>query len=261
MTSPQTHRQQTVITALAALVGLAGVLNVALAAEGEESSDSLIQHVIAHTTRPALTLRAVRHLEAGTRSGDHRGWMDVETTVHPSGAFAWRVITEGGSERTREKVFRALLEAETQAWQSADRDGGSVSPANYIFTPEGMTPDGQVRIRLTPRRADKRLVNGTLAVSPNGQPLLLEGRLAKSPSFWVKSVTIVKRYARIGGVSVPVSIESLADVKIFGQSTFSMRYRYTEINGRSVAHTIAAAPGFGPSHEILALHATVRDEQ
>ena len=85
--------------------------------------------------------------------------------------------------------------------------------------------------------------------------------MAKSPSFWVKSVTVVKRYTRIGDISVPVSIESLADVKMFGQSTFTMRYRYTEVNGRSVAHTIASARSFEPSREILALYATLRDEQ
>ncbi len=260
MRSPHTQRQQAVIRTVAALVGFAGVLNVALAAEGEDG-EALIQRVIAQTTRPALMLRAVRHLEAGTRSGDHRGWMDVETTVQPSGAFSWHVISEGGSERTREKVFRALLAAETETWQAAGRDGGSLSPANYTFTPDGTTDDGNIRIRLTPKRADKRLVNGILTVSADGHPLLLEGRMAKSPSFWVKSVTVVKRYARIGGVSVPVSIESLADVKMIGQSTFSMRYRYTEVNGHSVAHTIAANPSFGPSREILALYAAFRDEQ
>ena len=48
-------------------------------------------------------------------AGSHRGWMDVEASVSPSGAFSWNVLGEGGSERTREKVFRAVLAAEAEA--------------------------------------------------------------------------------------------------------------------------------------------------
>ena len=33
---------------------------------------------------------------------------------------------------------------------------------------------------------------------------------------------------------VPVSMSSTADVLIVGASTFSMTYRYTEINGKTV---------------------------
>ena len=90
---------------------------------------------------------------------------------------------------------------------------------------------------------------------------MLEGRLAKSPSFWVRSVTIMKRYTRVGGVSLPVVIESLADVKIFGKSSFSMRYSYTAVNGRSVGHSASSAPSFGPSAQLLALHAQLHEGQ
>ena len=100
-----------------------------------------------------------------------------------------------------------------------------------------------MRLRLKPRRSDPKLVEGTLTVSADGYPLVLEGRLVKSPSFWVRSVTVVKKFARIGGVSLPVAIESLADVKMVGKSSFSMRYTYSAVNGRSVGHTASAAPG------------------
>lgn len=252
--------RHTLVTTLAALVGLAGVLNAGVVPDGEDR-DTLVQRVVAQTTRSGLAIRATRHLEAGTIEGKHRGWMDVETLVAPSGSFQWNVLSEGGSERTREKVFRALLEAESTAWRAGAHDASAISLANYQFiggTPAG---SGQTRLTLKPRRADSRLVDGTLTVSADGFPVLLEGRLAKSPSFWVRSVTIVKRFAHVGGVALPVVIESLADVKMFGKSTFSMRYRYTEVNGRSVMHAASAAPSFGPSPQILALHASLNEGQ
>jgi hypothetical protein len=119
-----------------------------------------------------------------------------------------------------------------------------------------MHPSGsnQTQIRVKPRRADCRLIDGVLTVSPEGYPVTLEGKLAKSPSFWVKSVTVVNRYGRLAGVVLPTAIESLAELKIVGQSTFTMRYRYSEVNGRSVSHAVANLPTFGPSPELTALH-------
>lgn len=118
-----------------------------------------------------------------------------------------------------------------------------------------------MRLRLKPRRSDPTLIDGTLTVNADGQPLILEGRLAKSPSIWVRSVTVVKRFARIGGVSLPVVVESLADVRMVGKSTFSMRYSYSAVNGRSVGHTASSAPAFKPSPQLLALHAQLNVSQ
>ena len=55
-----------------------------------------------------------------------------------------------------------------------------------------------------------------------------------APSFWTRRVEIVRRYERIAGVRVPVSIESVASVLIAGRSTFKMTYQYETINGQHV---------------------------
>jgi hypothetical protein len=80
------------------------------------------------------------------------------------------------------------------------------------------------------------LVHGTaLVTADSGDLRLVEGRLAKSPSFWTRSVRISRRYERIAGVRVPVSMRSTADVRIVGDSTFSMTYDYETINGITLA--------------------------
>ena len=259
MKLPGATRKQSVVIAITALAYLATMINASVTLTAEEI-EALIQRVVAQTTRSDITVSAVRHLEAGTVSGKHRGWMNVETSALPSGSFNWNVIDEGGSERTREKVFRAILEAEEESWREGARDAAALSLENYEFTVLGSS-DGQLRLQLKPRRNDPKLVTGTLMVSADGYPVQLEGKLAKSPSFWVRSVTVVKRYAQIAGVALPISIESLADVKLFGQSSFSMQYNYRAVNGRTVGHAASAASGFGPSPQILALHAQLHESQ
>ena len=216
--------------------------------------DEFIQRVVSEITRSDVTLKATRELRAGTLSGKHQGWMNVETIIDGSNGFNWRVIDEGGSERTRKQVLQEMMRVEAEAAQRGSEDAAALTPANYSFHPLRATHPGQFEIALEPRRKDPRLIVGTLTVSSNGAPIRLEGRLAKSPSFWVKSVTVVKRYESIGGVSLPTTLESIADVKLVGQSSLSMQYRYREVNGHAIApaHTTPAL-SFSPSREILAL--------
>ncbi len=79
------------------------------------------------------------------------------------------------------------------------------------------------------------LVDGTLFLTPDGGELVkIEGRLAKNPSFWVKHVDIVRKYARIAGVVLPVSLETRAQLRMLGPATLRMTYDYTEIDGQVV---------------------------
>lgn len=230
--------------AAAVIVGIASALTAGLKAEAREGEGEFepgfIQRVVAQTTRAGITVRATRDLRAGTLSGKHEGWMRVETTQTPGGAFSWTVLAEGGSDRTREKIFLAVLETEAQSWREGDRDAAALTPANYTFTPLDAS-DGHVKIRLTPKRQDKHLIDGILTVSRDGYPVRLEGKLAKSPSFWVKSVRVVKEYGRFAGVALPTVLETTADVRMVGKSTFTMRYDYREVNGRRFAGAMTVA--------------------
>jgi hypothetical protein len=218
------------------MLGLVAFSAAVVAADhSRNDEDELIRRVVVQTTRSGLAVRATRQLRAGTASGKHEGWMRVVTTLTPAGVFSWQVIEEGGSSRTREKVFRAVLETEAASCREAERDAAALTPDNYTFTPMGGDAAGQVKIRLEPRRKDARLIDGYLYVSADGYPVRLEGSLAKSPSFWVKSVRVVKQYGRFAGVALPIAVESVADLKLFGTSTFTMRYTYTNVNGRSFA--------------------------
>ena len=62
------------------------------------------------------------------------------------------------------------------------------------------------------RRLEAALVDGTILVTADGDLVRVQGRLAKSPSFWTRSVDLVRHYARRAERPVPVEVQSLADV-------------------------------------------------
>jgi hypothetical protein len=178
--------------------------------------------------------RAVRRLEAENRN--QKGWLDAVTEYSPPDRFRYQITDEGGSEHIRGKVLKAVLEAERELIAQGDMPRSTLTLANYRFQAKGVDSEGLANVLLSPRRKEHVLVSGTIFLRPSDGALVrLEGRLAKSPSFWVKSVDIVRAYERIDGAVVPVQLETTAQVRFFGKATLRMTYTYSEIDGRPLS--------------------------
>lgn len=178
--------------------------------------------------------RATRRLEA--ENGGRSGWLEAVTDYSPQTGFRYQIIAEGGSAYIRGKVLRAVLDAERDAIAKGETARSSLDRTNYAFESNGLDADGLAKVQLTPLRKDRVLVTGTIFLQPAGGDLVrLQGRLAKSPSFWVKDVEILRSYERIGGAIVPVALESKAQLRLLGPAALRMTYTYSEIDGRPVA--------------------------
>ena len=158
--------------------------------------------------------------------------LEARTTFDRTSGFRYEVLTTAGSSLVRDEALLPILHGEARAWSDGTAERSALTAINYEFT-DGGEP-GLVRMR--PQRKDTLLVEGVLLVAPeNGDLRRIEGRLAKSPSFWTKRVDVERTYERIGGVRVPTRVVSRAALRLFGAPTFEMTYEYEEINGRRVA--------------------------
>ena len=190
--------------------------------------------------------RAFRRLEARNSHLSHAAWMNVWTTADASG-FAYEIVDQGGSGYVRDRVFLPALDAERAMWGAGPR--GAVTTANYTFEDRGEST-GLAWIGVKPRRKDVLLVNGSIFLRPeDGDLVRIEGALSRTPSFWTRKVEIVRRYDRIGGVRVPVALESVASVLMVGKATFTMSYEYQSVNGVDVAPHLPATPAARVSPE------------
>ena len=80
------------------------------------------------------------------------------------------------------------------------------------------------------------MIDGAVFITSDDADLVrVEGRMAKNPSFWTTRVNLVRRYDRIGGVRVPVRLDSTAQIRFAGESTLSMVYDYESVNGVKLA--------------------------
>jgi hypothetical protein len=149
------------------------------------------------------------------------------------------------------------MDGELQQHQQKQRELSALTPENYAFAVERRP--GQVRVWLTPKRVDSRLLKGVAYLAPNGDLRRVEGQLAKSPSFWVRSAVVVREYRRVAGLVLPSSLESVADVRFAGMSRLVMSYGYEQVNGMPVRAELPR-PGLftpAPSPTILAVRTSL----
>jgi hypothetical protein len=224
---------------LHALVILAATAAVpVLEAANQEPAAHCIQRFLAkEEAQPAY--RAVRRLEA--RNGDRQGWLEALTEYSPETGFRYDVTNEGGSGYIRHKVLRAVLDGEREVIAQGEAARAALTPSNYTFDPVGVGEDGLAAVLVSPRRKERVLVTGTMFLRPDAGDLVrLQGRLAKSPSFWVKNVDIVRTYERIRGAVMPVLLESQAELRMLGTATLRMTYTYSDVGGHPVSVAVQA---------------------
>jgi hypothetical protein len=198
-----------------------------------------VQRFLAHPDEKLSQYRAKRHLSAKNARFSKEGWMDAITELDPVNGFRYTITAEDGSGLIRNRVLRKALEAEKEAMSSGEASNSAISTKNYqIAFGDHDTGANLDRLRIIPLRKDRMLIDGTISVlAADGELVRIEGRLAKTPSFWTNRVDIVRRYGRVEGVHVPLSIESTANLKIAGDSVFSMTYEYETVNGKAVTHS------------------------
>jgi hypothetical protein len=162
------------------------------------------------------------------------GWLEAWTELDQRG-FRYTIVSESGSDYMRNKVLKVILKREQEMVAGGEGSRSELTADNYEFE-DATDGDRERYVRIKPKRKDILLVDGHMVLSQaSGELLRVEGRLSKNPSFWTTLVNIIRRYARLDGVRVPISTESVAKVKLAGEARLDDRYEYVTINGRPVS--------------------------
>jgi len=213
----------TLLVGAAAAAPLAGTNNSSTAPRLADSSDA-----------PLTQYRAFRRMHAKSDRFNQEGWVEAWTELS-EGEFRYDIVSERGSDTIRNKVLKAILKRE-QELVADGQDKAALTADNYEFGDIDESANGERYVPLKPRRKDVVLVDGRMVLSSDGNDLLrVEGKLAKNPSFWTSLVNIIRHFAKVDGVRVPVATETVAKVKFAGNSRLDVVYEYETINGRPVS--------------------------
>ncbi len=191
--------------------------------------------------------RAYRRMHAVNEKFNKEGWLEAWTELDANG-FRYEIVSERGSEYVLNKVLKTVLAREQELIEQGQAGRAELSADNYVFQEASAHGNGVRYILLKPKRKDMLLVDGRMVLNQSGTELLrVEGRLSKNPSFWTSLVNVIRDFASLDGVRVPVTTETIAKLKFAGMARMVVHYEYETINGRPVSlaarRTLAAAAG------------------
>jgi hypothetical protein len=224
-------RRRTSVSVLAVIL-----MTISAAAQSDDASRAAAAETLPALQDPPLEqYRAYRRMHAVNEKFNQEAWLECWTEFDKRG-FRYEVTTERGSDYILEKVLRTLLRREQELIAQGEAERADLTTANYEFVESTEQNDRERYVLLKPKRKDVLLVDGRMVLNQDGTDLLrVEGRLSKNPSFWTSLVKVMRQFARLDGIRVPIATESVAKLKFAGMSRMQVRYEYESINGRPVS--------------------------
>ena len=157
-----------------------------------------------------------------------RAEMLVQVQADPDGTKHFEVVSEDGWGGARKHVLRKMLESESETSRPQMRVGARLIPENYDFILIGtelVAGRPAYILEIRPKRKEKYLFQGRIWVDAEDYALArAEGKPAKKPSFWTKSIDFVQIYQKCGSFWFPLSTQSVTEAHIFGATEVAIEY-------------------------------------
>ncbi len=211
---------------LAAVATPAGDPNVQLPA-----ADDVVVKMMARDNERQAALygyTALRRYVLENQGYHKRAEMLVRMTCLKDGSKHFETLSSAGWGGARKHVFPRLLEAEADASRPGSRERSRITPENYAFEMLGTEHvDGRLLyvIAVAPKTPNKYLLQGRIWVDADEYAIVrIDGKPAKNPSFWIKSVHFVHNYDKLGSFWFPVSDRSVTDARVFGSTEVIIEY-------------------------------------
>jgi MucB/RseB N-terminal domain len=157
-----------------------------------------------------------------------RAEMLVQVQGDKDGTKHFEVVSEDGWKSAHKHVLHKMLESETEASRPEMRARARLIPENYDFALVGTELVAGRRayvLEIRPKRDEHYLFEGRIWVDAEDYALArAEGKPAKKPSFWTKSIQFVQIYQKCGPVWFPLSTQSVTEARLFGITDVSIEY-------------------------------------
>jgi outer membrane lipoprotein-sorting protein len=175
-----------------------------------------------------------------------RAEMLVQVQGDKDGTKHFEVVSEDGWKAAHKHVLHKMLESEMEVSRPEKRASARLIPENYDFALVGtelVAGRTAYVLEVRPKRNEHYLFEGRIWVDAGDYALArAEGRPAKKPSFWTKSIHFVQIYQKCGPVWFPLSTQSVTEARLVGITDVSIEYfQYAPRMPRPLDNSIVSA--------------------
>ena len=236
-------------------IGLLLAVSLLYGQESRVSSPDLLNSVVQSMekaeARVQLPLRVTREYQLASPSGkDRPSQVVAEVDFSPPGRYA--IQSHQGSGRA-EQVVKNILQHEIETARSLEKiQSTAVTRQNYDFVYLGTAVlDGRPcrLLGISPKREQPELISGRVWVDQESFLIRkIEGNLAKSPSWWIKSVHVQASFSSFQDTWMQTSVDAVADVRCFGMRELTSKvlsYDTAPLAAHNFSRSIRLLPATG----------------
>jgi hypothetical protein len=133
-----------------------------------------------------------------------------------------------GDSFVKTQVINKFLQSEVEHIKDDPR-ASAITEANYKFSYKGtQLIDGQLTyiFQIKPRKKRPGLFKGKIYLNAfTGTLRRVEGRVSKSPSFFIRSIDFVQDYAEVDGFTLPTQLQSTTRARVIGRAIVRIVYK------------------------------------
>jgi hypothetical protein len=145
---------------------------------------------------------------------------EVEVRFDAPAELKFTTKSQEGSGTLAKQVFGRMIDGEKESVQAEARRRSAMTPENYDFRlvdREVMSGRTAYKLAITPRREDTFLIEGYIWVDAEDFAVVrAQGHAVKRPSFWTRSIQLVRTFKKVGPFWLPHRTESTNEVLLFG---------------------------------------------
>ena len=147
--------------------------------------------------------------------------------ISPLGLIKYEKAQFEGDGLVNKEIIARYLTAEVEA-QKLQSPTVAVTPQNYKFKYKGMKSDAGQNVHVfavSPRQKREGLFKGEVWIDARTYLKVQEsGYLVKNPSIFLKKVAFIRKYEIRDGISVPLQVQSVADVRFVGKAELTIDF-------------------------------------
>ncbi len=159
--------------------------------------------------------------------------------ISPLGLIRYDQARFEGDNIVNKEIITRYLTAEVEA-QKQQSPAMTVTPRNYKFKYKGLKrSDGRdVHVfEVTPRQKREDLFKGEIWIDSRTFLKVQEsGYLVKNPSMFLKKVAFIRKYEIRDGISVPLKVLSVADVRFVGKAELTIDFTNFSVDPSQPRH-------------------------
>ena len=167
-------------------------------------------------------------IEASLPGREARGKLRAIRRLSPLGKLEYRVLEMAGDPTVRHQVIYRYLSADSQA-VAVPQASVAITPANYKFHYHGAVENAGATaysFLITPRRKREGLIKGQLWLDgQTGAVVRQTGYFVKSPSIFVKRITVTRETGLIDGLAVDRITHLSIDTRLVGRAELTIYER------------------------------------